>query len=82
MRLEEGKNRGERSAPSSTGMRARAHTHAHRAAPIHTAFISEHFSFKQFGSIYVCRAPSIPNPYPFIFSFQVLASADENRKRR
>lgn len=85
MRLEEGKNW---VVKTCSFVHTQGHIHTHMHTPSCTQRPQKHslpftaLFFKQLDSIYVCKAPSIPKPYPFIFSFQVFASADENRKRR
>lgn len=85
MRLEEGKNWVEKTCSFVYAQRRThtyADTHSCTQSPHKHSFPLTALFLKQLGSIYVCKAPSIPKPYPFIFSFQVFPSADENRKRR
>lgn len=75
MRLEEGKNWVEKTCSFVYAQRRThtyADTHSCTQSPRKHSFPFTALFLKQLGSIYVCKAPSIPKPYPFIFSFQVL----------
>lgn len=71
MRLEEGKNRVERSAPSSTGMRARAHTHAHTEQPPYTQLLFQStFHLSSLVVFMFAELPVFPTLTPLFLAFK------------